>query len=324
MRIILTGASGFVGMGLARVLASRDCQVVGVSRTVPGYLPENCSHKRVDIQADTDWSRLLEGVETIVHMADGFNAFEHVGDPGPGVLQTGKTQDLGAAFGRMRATLHFAESALKHGVKHFIYLSSIKAMCGTWSANILDESSVAEPDSLYGRLKLEAEQALLDRAEGQEMIVTALRFPIVFGPKADGNFTRLLKLADSGWPLPLAGVKANRSMISQTSLIDAIAHVVDAGPMTSSTYLVHDEALNLPEILSHMRVGMKRGKNIFPVPNLLLEPLICLPKIGASALRVLRPLELKDDRFRAGFSWNPPVRMGEELQKIAANYKRSL
>lgn len=321
MRILMTGASGFVGIGLADILARHGQEVVGVSRTVPKYLPKNCIHTQVDIQADTNWSELLSGVETIVHMADGFNAFEHISDPGVFTGQIVDTQDISKARERLAATLNLVEQALKNGVKHFIYLSSIKAMCGTWSPGILDENSVAEPDSLYGRLKLEAEQALFRLVEGQDMIVTALRFPIVFGAKADGNFTRLLRLADSGWPLPFAGVKAKRSMISQTSLIDAIAHVVGSSTDVSRYYLVHDGAMSLPEILTHMRIGLGRSAGIFSIPQVMLEPMIHMPKIGSLASRVLRPLELRDGRFRQNFSWVPPVRMDAELQKIAANYK---
>lgn len=308
-------------MGLANSLSQHGHSVVGISRTVPKQLPKNCDHRQIDIQSDTDWSALLEGVETIVHMADGFNAFEHLCDPGDFAGLTGEMRDIAKARERLAATLNLAECAIKYGVKHFIYLSSIKAMCGIWSRDILDEDTIPNPDSLYGRLKLEAEQALFAMDKGRGMIVTALRFPIVFGSKADGNFTRLLKLANSGWPLPLSGISAQRSMISQTSLIDAIAKVVVTNPAVSDKYLVHDAAMNLPEILTNMRKGMGRSRGLYTLPKLMLEPLIYLPIIGSSAIRILRQLVLRDDRFRKVFSWVPPVGMDEELQKIAANYQ---
>ncbi len=321
MRILMTGASGFVGIGLGDVLAHAGQDVVGVSRTVPKYLPTNCIHFQVDIQAKTDWSEHLSGVETVVHMADGFNAFEHISDPGNFADLTNETPDISKARERLAATLNLAKQALENGVKHFGYLSSIKAMCGTWSPEVLDENSVPKPDSLYGRLKLEAEQALFRMVEGREMNVTALRFPIVFGAKADGNFMRLLRFADNVWPLPFTGINAKRSMISQTSLIDAISRVVETPTGSSGHYLVHEGAMSLPEILTNMRIGLGRPTRIFSAPRLILELMIQIPKVGASASRILRPLELEDNKFRQEFSWVPPVQMEKEMQKIAAAYK---
>lgn len=312
-RVVIVGATGFIGAKLVPVLHGQGFPLTTIGRRGLADPPENCRHERVDISPATDWRPLLEGADTLVHLADGFNAFEGLPPA---------TQDA-AASARFEATLNLARSAIESGVRRFVYLSTIKAMCGTWTEDVLTEQSPAHPTSLYGRLKLEAEQEIADRANGSGTTVVSLRFPIVFGAGAGGNFTRLIRLADLPLPLPFAGLSHRRSMISVTSLTDAIARAVTQSEVESGTFLVHDGALSLSELITALRQGLARPPGLFHIAEGFLRPLESVPRMGRIVQRFTRPLEICDDRFRQHFAWEPPVNMTDEVVAAAQIYSRS-
>jgi len=311
MKVLVSGASGFAGTCLMQVLSENGHIVIAVSRRAPRQLPTGSLHEIVDIGPQTRWSELLDGVESVVHLADGFNAFER--------YKAG-TENKAAQL-RFAATLNLARAAIKAGVKNFTYLSTLKAMAGTSARELLNENSPARPESLYGELKLAAEEEILHLAAGSATRVVNLRFPIVFGLKADGNFTRLLQLANSGLPLPFLGVKGKRSMISLTSLADAIAKTVANDSAPAGSYLVQDEAMTLAELLAILRCGMSYPARLFYLPQALMAPLAFLPGAKGIATRLLRPLEINDKLFREKFSWQPPVEMPAELTRCAMAFK---
>ncbi len=321
MKILVTGVTGFIGAPLVRALresapkepgGDRALEIVGISRRPPSRVSGEFVHQVMDIGPDTRWHQVLQGVDCVVHLADGLNAFEHL----PVHAQSEQARQ------RVHSSLSLARAALECGVAKFIYLSSVKAMCGTWADHPLRESDTPRPDSLYGRLKLETEQSLAELAAGTGMQVTCLRFPLVFGDRADGNFIRLLRLADTGLPLPFKGISAPRSLISRDGLAHAIAAMVFAPTRHQGVYLVHQGALALPEILAVLRTGLNRKSRLFFLPG--LAPLMVrLPGIASTARRLFSPLEVCDRRFRTDFSWQPPVSLEQNLAEVAARYRSS-
>jgi len=148
-----------------------------------------------------------------------------------------------------------------------------------------------------------------------------LRFPIVFGARADGNFTRLLQLADSGFALPFSGVGAKRSMISLASLTDAIATTLANKSAPGGTCLVQDGAMNLAEIIRVLRLGMDRPERLFYLPQGLLAALSFVPGARGTAARLLKPLEINDGLFRRRFDWRPRREMAAHLKQAAVEYR---
>ncbi len=311
MKVLVTGASGFAGAHLTKLLSKNGHTVIAIGRRKIENLPDGASGKIVDIQPETDWDEVLNGVDALVHMADGFNAFERFA----------AGADNEKAQLRAQATLNLARAAFRARVKNFIYLSTIKAMAGSWASQILKENSPPRPTSLYGQLKLAAENEILQLAAGSATRVINLRFPIVFAARADGNFTRLLQLANSGLPLPLSGVAAKRSLISLTSLSDAIAATLENTSAAAGTYLVHDMAMSVAELLTVLRAAYARPARLFYLPPALMEPLLSVPGARFIAARLLKPLQINDQLFREKFCWRPPVDIHEELEKAAIAFK---
>jgi len=88
-------------------------------------------------------------------------------------------------------------------------LSSIRAQSGPTAEGALTEAREPRPTDAYGRSKLAAEQGLA--ASGLDWV--ALRLGLVYRPGVEGNMARLIKLARSPYPLPLAGLKTEHSLL---------------------------------------------------------------------------------------------------------------
>lgn len=263
MRILVTGASGFVGNGLVAALAQAGHTVRAATRR-PGApsLPKSADVVIVpDFRGTVDWLPLLAGVDAVVHLA----GIAHVGlDLDPAIYDRvirGATADL-------------ATACAKANVRRLVFMSSVRAQSGASASAILRETDPPQPAESYGRAKLAAEAAVL---AGQTPS-TVLRPVTVYGPGVAGNLASLMRIADTPWPLPFASFDNRRSLVSLDNLTAAIVFAIGSEMTANETYLVADpEPLTLAEIVASLRRGLGRPPRLFPVPPALL----------AAALKVL-------------------------------------
>src|SRR5438552_7018239 len=192
MRILVTGASGFVGTTLCRELLARGHTVRATLRRLdpPSTVPPQLHQILIpDIAAEFDRRALVDGVGTVIHLA----AIAH---------------RLNIAGGELRrvngdAAVRLAEAAAG-SVRRFVFLSSAKVHGEDSGSGTYTEDDALDPQDSYGRSKLEAERALTDTAARCGIELVIVRPPLVYGPEVKANFLRLLDWLDSGLPLPLA------------------------------------------------------------------------------------------------------------------------
>ena len=223
---------------------------------------------------------------------------------------------------RLQTTIALANRTAEKGA-NFIYLSTIKTMCGAYADHILTEASPAKPQSLYGRLKLEAEQVIMAASQKHDSKAVILRFPIVFGRDVGGNMEKLRGLADSPIPLPFLGLDNKRSLISSRSLIDAVLAILKRQQVQSGVYLVHDGALSTSDMIRLIRKANGRPQRQFSMPPALWSPLEKLPLIGPKLSRFTRSLEIDDNHFRQTFKWHQPRPLRETLLEWAKTIEAS-
>src|SRR3954469_4879267 len=176
-RVLVTGATGFIGRYLVPYLRGSGWEVVALERR--------------ELAPDTPWRDALQGVEAVVHLAaiahERALACERSRDYEP----LWRVNVLGAA--------RLAREAAAAGVRQLVFMSSI-GVCGDETDGApFTEASVPAPRSLYARSKLEAELALAEVAAASAMRVVALRPTLVYGPENGGNFLRLLRAVAAGW-----------------------------------------------------------------------------------------------------------------------------
>jgi nucleoside-diphosphate-sugar epimerase len=254
-RILVTGASGFIGRALVAELANTGHSVRAAMRQPADVFPRSVEVIAVsDLTRPLEWRPLLKNVETVVHLAG-------IAHAGPEIAE--QTYDR---VNRL-ATAELASAAKAVGIGQLIFMSSIRAQSGPVSTEILRETDAPHPTDAYGRSKLAAEDAV--RAAGVPF--TILRPVLIYGPGVKGNFARLMKLARGAWPLPLGLCRNRRSLLARRNLIDAI-HLALASPSTrGETYVVADPMpLTLTEIVTALRAGEGRRPGLLPVPPALI------------------------------------------------------
>ena len=196
-RIVVTGASGFIGRALVAHLQQQGADVVPISRSARG--------SAVGDYADFA-PALLEGADAVVHLA----ARAHVG---------GSEADFDSNVGGAKGV---ARACLQAGVSRLVYLSSIGVHGNRTASRPFTEEDAPAPAEPYARSKLRAEQVVRETLIGSGCAWTMVRPPLVYGPDAPGNFARLVQAVARGWPLPFASVRNHRSLVGVVNLCDMI------------------------------------------------------------------------------------------------------
>lgn len=303
MRVLLTGASGFVGGEILRVLQSQKHEIVLAARK-PLAGAEGLEIRMMPDLAQLNAAaaaQLLDGIEAILHSA----GHAHAGpDSDPAIH----------AAVNARATVLLAEAAARAGMR-MVFLSSIKAMGPADAGGYLREGVMREPDDAYGRSKRDAEAAI--RAVLPENHVI-LRPALVAGPGAKGNLAALRKLASLRMPLPFAGVEARRSMISLTDLAVTAVRALHEPEWSGRSLIVADPIpVSLPQIVTAMRAGLGRRPGLFDVPERFLSASLSLMGRADWAERLFSPL-IAEPAFLTGQGWKPSKPVLSALSELAA------
>lgn len=313
MKILVTGAAGFVGRALCERLRADGEQVfctVRVARQAE-TLPEGVRVlASTAIGPSTDFSGIMDDIDVVVHLA----ARVHV-------LRDDAADPLAAFLAEnVDATANLARQAARAGVRRFVYLSTVKVH-GEGGAASYREEDPPEPADAYGRSKLEAEEKLAAIMSETGLEVVVLRPPLVYGPGVKANFLQLLKLVSCGVPLPLANVRNRRSMIFLGNLVDAIVACARHPRAAGQTFLVSDgEDVSTPELIRRVAAAVDRSPRLLP-----LEPSIIrfLGKItGRTSMfeRLLGSLAVDSEKIRRELGWHPPFTMQDGLTSTANWY----
>jgi UDP-N-acetyl-alpha-D-quinovosamine dehydrogenase len=315
--ILITGANGFVGWHLCRMLSEKRLPVRAAARTAPGpeavqgvaYIPIG------DIGPDTDWAAALAGVDQVIHLA----ARVHLVDD--------RAADPLAEFRRINVlgTERLARAAAAAGVRRLVFLSSIKVN-GDASApgRPFTEADPTAPADPYAISKREAEDALRNFAARGAPEIVVLRPPLVYGPGVKANFFRLLGACDGGLPLPLGAARALRSLLYVGNLTDAIVSCLGHPAAAGRTYLLSDgEDISTAELVRRISAALGRPAHLLPVPASLVRLGLALTGRGADADRLFSPLQADSRCIREELGWNPPFSLDAGLRETVRWYREA-
>lgn len=312
MKILVTGGSGFIGGTLIAHLSRAGHQVIATSRD-PNFTISGATTRQVgELGSNTDWTPALEGIEAVVHLA----ARVHVmADKAADPLAENRTINTDG-------TTRLAEQGAAAGVKHFIFLSTIKVHGEQTPATPFVAHDTPQPNDPYAIAKLEAEQALLEIAHGTDMRVHIIRPPLVYGPGVGGNFLSLLKLCTKGLPLPLASIDNRRSLIYVGNLVSLITCLLDQPQAPGRVYLCKDgEDISTPELLRRVAGTLGENLAIWRCPVLALRLAGVLLGKSAAISRLGGSLVVDDLQTRNDLNWTPPFSMIQGLQETADWFK---
>ncbi len=311
MKLLITGATGFVGRALSSETTSRGYSVLQAVRKIPLEIGQIFI---ADINGGIDWTEALDKVDSVVHLA----ARVHV--------MSDKSADPSAEFRRVNVegTVNLARQAAAAGVRRFVYLSSIKVNGEFTEVGLpFTADDDPAPEDPYGVSKQKAEQALRQIAAETGLEVVIIRPPLVYGPGVKANFASMMRWLASGTPLPLAGVTANRrSLVALDNLVDLIVTCLHHPAAANQTFLVSDgEDLSTAELLKRMGAALGQPARLFSVPLTLL-------KLGTTVLnkpgiyqRLCSSLQLDISKTRQLLGWAPPISVDEGLRRAAEGFR---
>ena len=308
MKVLVTGANGFIGRATCAELARRGHDVVAAVRRIESARDIPCARAIAvgPIGPATDWRAALDGIEAVVHAA----AMAH------SVTRKSASEESDIFAVNAAGTRALAEAARGAGVRRFIFLSTVKVLGETTEGRVpFSEIDPPNPDSgdAYARAKAEAETALAAIARAP-LEVVVLRLPLVYGPGVKANFAALIRLARSAPPLPLASVANRRSLLFLGNLTDAIVLALRHPGAAGETFMVGDgETVSTPELIRKIAGFVGRPARLFSFPPPLLRLAATLLGQGDRARRLLDSLELDDRKIRDQLGWQPPFSLDQGL-----------
>ncbi|MFW0694303.1 NAD-dependent epimerase/dehydratase family protein [Aliarcobacter butzleri] len=189
-KLLITGSSGFIGNYFINNYKSK-------------YDIKTYSFLKEDInRLDCNTIDIVFHLSALVHQMGGASASEY---EKINVIQT----------------IELAKKAKESGVKHFVFMSTVKVY-GEETNSKYTENTVCNPEDDYGKSKLKAEQEL-QKLEDENFKISIIRTPIVYGYGVKANIKNLINLVNKVPVLPLRKIKNKRSMV----YIGNLCHLVD-------------------------------------------------------------------------------------------------
>jgi nucleoside-diphosphate-sugar epimerase len=304
MKVLVTGANGFIGRALCLHLFSLGHEVVPIVRR--GYkFPQG---QVVPPYDDQKWDFFLNRCDVVIHLAGRTHVMcERNSDP----LEAFRVANIDP-------TMQLAIGAVEAGVKRFIFISSIKVNGEeTIPDTCFKPDDAPQPKGAYAVSKYEAEQALLAFALENLLEVVIIRPPLVYGPNVKGNFASMLRWVKQGTPLPLLAIKNNRrSLVSLHNLIDLISTCMIHPNATNQIFLAGDgEDLSTCDLIKRTCKALCVAPSLFYVHPMVL-------KTGARMInkldlyqRLCSSLQVDITKNQILLGWKPAITVDEGLRR---------
>ena len=257
LNVLVTGATGFVGQHLIEYLKLDGYNIKAISRKlIPSVDTVICDFLKDDIPDNA-----LKGIDIVFHLA----GYAHDLKSESGIEQTYQKINV-------NVTADLLSLSVKHNVKKFIFVSSVKAGGVSRQGKCATEKSLSEPDGVYGKTKREAELKVLEAGRKFDIHVSILRPALIYGPKVKGNLQLMMQGIKKGWFPPLPEIGNRRSMIHVDDIVRALLFLSNNKKSNGEVFIATDgrvySSRNIYEIMCHVL-----DKNIpnWSVPRLLFN-----------------------------------------------------
>lgn len=310
MKIVVTGAGGFIGSHLSKRLMEAGHDVIGLFQVGKKNETPGLKMVEADIVAGEVLGDAFDEAEAVIHLA----ARNHV-------LKENARNPL-AEYRRVNVlgTANVIRAAGRSGIRLFVHFSSVKAM-GEWARDILDEESPCIPGTPYGISKLESEEVVRNETNGTCMSSIVLRLPMVYGPGNKGNLPRMIRWAQRGYPFPIFHPENFRSMIYVGNVVAGIMAILKASLPASTTYILKDrEDYSTRTVYSAICRELGKSPRFFPVPATLVR---LGGMLSDDFRKVTGSFRVSSAKIEKELGFAPPFSLEEGLARTVQWHKRS-
>ncbi len=328
MTILVTGATGFIGRHLVAALRERNHAIVVLTRTPDEarrlWAEGTVTLHHGDMEAGATLAGVCQGVDSVFHLA----SYAHADN-----VDDGEVQERYWRITVDGTRLLLAEAA-RAGVRHFIFLSSVKAM-GEVSVTRLDETAECHPISFYGRAKLEAEKLVLE-ADAPGLRTTILRLPMVYGPGCKGNLPRMIRAIDRGLFPPWPAIDNKRSMVDVRDVVQAALLVAANAAASGKIYIVTDgETYSTRQIYAEICAALGHPVPKWTIPLMVLRLMARLGDIvrrlrgrrfvidSESLEKLTDSAWYSSERIRRELGYQPSHTLRTALTEMVAEFRKN-
>ncbi len=308
MKILLTGASGFLGSHIFNAL-HKDHDVTTIGRNKP-TLSED--HLFVDFSSEKPGFKSKQ-FDVVIHAAGKAHVV-------PKTRKEKKEFFLVNAQGTRNLLAGLDDANIKP--KGFVLISTV-AVYGKESGQLIDENVSLMAQDPYGLIKIDAEKACLNWGRQNKRKITILRLPLVVGKNAPGNLGAMAAGIQSGKYFNIGDGDARRSMV----LAEDVAHYVLEAALVGGIYNLTDGYHPNYFELSHKMAEIQGKEKVKSLPIWLAKRMANFGSFVQNTIRkkmpfnrrlfakMTTPLTFQDMAARDAFDWQPK----EVLQHLKDN-----
>jgi len=260
-KILLTGASGFVGKAVRKELKRAEkyeiIGFVGGKRGLSQDLPSAGKVFQVDIAEYKSFPAApdLKDTRVIVHCAGMAHQFGNVGRE---------------AFERVnvQGTENACRMAREIGAGHFILISSVAVYGHKHGGAVIDESYDCQPEGFYAESKLAAERRAIEYCRKYKIALTVLRLATVIGEGDRGNTARLITQIDRRRFFWIGDGSNLKTLIYHGDVAKSIRKIIESKPVSGvEIYNLAAKALTMREIVETICYHLRKKTLPIAIPD---------------------------------------------------------
>ncbi len=251
-RVLITGAAGFLGSAIVDLAAKSGLAVIATDRAIRNQPPHVC-FVQADVLDPTSLPKIFNGVDCVCHVA----GLAHVFD---------KAEVLRAHFHAVNVTgtNNVARAAVRAGINHFIFVSSVSVYGG--EARGKNEDSPCQPEGSYAKSKFDAERCLIDLCQKERMNLTILRLTTLYGEGDAGNVARLIGIINRQRFIWVGKGKNLKSLLHRKDAARACIAAINKTATGINIYNVSAPPVRMSDIVEAIFVASGKAVSAWHIP----------------------------------------------------------
>ena len=275
MKVLVTGASGFVGSAVCQKLERGGIDVVRHFRNRKSV---------VDTPGPFLLGDLIEGFQ----IPNNTDAIVHCAGLAHQPFGTGKEEFIRT---NVDATAILAMKAREIGVKRFILISSVSVYGNMGYGAQKSELDDTFPTTDYAKSKLEGERVCRTAFSGSSTDLVVLRLATVIGEGDKANMFRLIEMIDSKRFLMIGNGRNLKSFVHVSDVAAAVCSVLEFSGKPDGIYNVTARPIPVKEVVAAIYDELNRSVPRFYLPEGLIQPIL---RISFSLLRAEKLAALEE------------------------------